>query len=52
MDTRDLIEQYNSLALEMLKDTKIENSTKWDMLQELRNLGDEISEIMECKGEQ
>ena len=50
-DTRILIEKYNTLALKIFKNTKIENSTKWDMLQELRNLGDEISNIMESKGE-
>lgn len=50
-NTKDLIEKYNTLALEILKNTKIENSHKWDMLKELKSLGDKISNIMEHKGE-
>ena len=51
MNIKELIEKYNTLALEIFENTKIENSHKWDMLKELKNLGDEISGIMECKGE-
>lgn len=51
MDTKDLIEQYNTLALEMLKDTKKESTEKWDKLHRLKRLGKKIDRIMELEGE-
>lgn len=46
-NTRQLIREYNSLAVTIMENSSIENSEKWEMLEKLKELGNKINELME-----